>query len=78
MVTATEEGIFIGTTVDIFRPPPYNGDGLNADGGSASSFKELTDKDNDTIGSAGADSIRGLKGRDSIDGRFGRDIIYGN
>ncbi|MCL2929980.1 MAG: calcium-binding protein [Trichodesmium sp. MAG_R01] len=77
MVTATEEGIFIGTTVDLFRPLPNNTKG-NTSEGSGGSFKLLTDEDDETIGSAGSDSIRGLKGRDSIDGRGGRDIIYGN
>ena len=77
MVTATEEGIFIGTTVDLFRPLPNNTKG-NTREGSGGSFKLLTDEDDETIGSAGSDSISGLKGRDSIDGRGGRDIIYGN
>ena len=84
MVTATEEGIFTGTTVDFFRPPPDNEEGgngtsPNVNAGSGSSFNEimLTEDDDETIATGGADSILGLAGRDSIEGRGGGDRIFG-
>ena len=89
MVNATVEGIFNGTIVELFRPPQDNGNGSStgnngtsplSNGGSGSPFKIiiLTDKNDDTIGSAQADSIEGLKGDDTIEGRSGGDIIFGN
>ena len=89
MVVATVEGIFNGTIVELFRPPQDNGNGSStgnngtsplSNGGSGSPFKIITptDKDDDTTGSAQADSIEGLKGDDTIEGRSGGDIIFGN